>query len=378
MSENFSCQIKGAGLRISNRVLTILFEILLLLVFQTPDVWALDKHHDRNDCSKNWWQFENRGWFLPLVSGLRAAEVKVNLGGISRYNFADRAEWLGQDPRIGIDMSVGKEIPVFGYEDRASCESSIVDADYGFGIWVPISFHMLWDLGASSFPIINTDYRFGVMLKVVKGLPRNQRMGLRLTLGHESSHLGDELSLFANGKFPVGGPEPPFERINVSYEFWELVLSWEAEGFLGGEVSKVRLGLSGLFHPNEKGFYSFDLSETNGREVVGSKRHFEPHIGMEWREDDPLFGWPVFPFISFHYGPRIVYNYQKSDRSAREKMDWKTFNLIIGITDKIYEPANIFGRTDFHLRLYHGVNPHGQFRNERNFLIYGIGFTVHV
>lgn len=42
----------------------------------------------------------------------------------------------------------------------------------GLGVWLPIAFHMAEDFKDESNPIVDTDYRFGVMLKSQIGLPK--------------------------------------------------------------------------------------------------------------------------------------------------------------------------------------------------------------
>ena len=203
----------------------LLLTVMLSPLFGVSGVWALDLQWNTEF-------FENRAWFLPLVSEPRSSEVKVVAGWISKYDFADASKVdLGEDPRIGMDLSVGKEIPIFIAEQTASTGRPFQAGEFGIGFWAPISFHMLWDLAAPSRPIVNTDYRFGFVFKGELGLENQQRIGLRITpWAHESSHLGDELSLFASKEFTPSNSDDPFERINVSHNFWEISSSWEATG----------------------------------------------------------------------------------------------------------------------------------------------------
>jgi hypothetical protein len=80
-----------------------------------------------------------------------------------------------------------------------------------------------FDLGASSFDLINADYILALPLTL-----RRSGFSARLRVYHQSSHLGDEFLL--RSEFP--------ERENLSFESAEALLSQDV-GFLrlyaGGE-----------------------------------------------------------------------------------------------------------------------------------------------
>lgn len=76
--------------------------------------------------------------------------------------------------------------------------------------------------------ILDTDHRFGVQLKIQYGLPgswgaRTQtHIGLNFQVCHESTHVGDEFTISAIERYP-----DTFQRVNVSYEYYDLALSFE-------------------------------------------------------------------------------------------------------------------------------------------------------
>ena len=94
----------------------------------------------------------------------------------------------------------------------------------GRGAWdcgSPISFHVIEDFKERRLPIVDTDYRFGFMVKFQRQF---EKVGLGIRFvpwNHESTHLGDEYTILASR-------DPAFERINVSYENWDTASRWKA------------------------------------------------------------------------------------------------------------------------------------------------------
>ena len=82
-----------------------------------------------------------------------------------------------------------------------------------------------FDLGTPSYDLLNSDF--------VVGFPITMRRGgfsSRLRIYHQSSHLGDEF-LLANR----------IQRVNLSYEGFDLKLSYELFGDALRDASDVRL-----------------------------------------------------------------------------------------------------------------------------------------
>lgn len=74
----------------------------------------------------------------------------------------------------------------------------------------------IFDIDADSFDLINTDFMVGPALNVRRG-----RLSAMLRIFHQSSHLGDEFLLRRDT-----------DRINLSYEAIDALLSWDAMGWL--------------------------------------------------------------------------------------------------------------------------------------------------
>jgi hypothetical protein len=113
------------------------------------------------------------------------------------------------DPEPGTETNIG----AVGLGDSFAI-FRVAGAESGYGVQLDLAGAVFsqFNLNAPSFDLINADYLVGLPLTVRVG-----RFSARLRLYHQSSHLGDEFIL---------NRQP--ERINLSFESIELILSQEA------------------------------------------------------------------------------------------------------------------------------------------------------
>jgi len=139
---------------------------------------------------QKWWTFEDKDYYKPLIAGVREPHVSA-----LALAWADRMPFMvdDQSPRQVWDIDLGAEIPLFGRKLENDQE--------GFGFWIPIDFHMIEDFVDDSEPIVNTDYRFGLMAKVRRTLDDEKAWAVRVFVGHESTHLGDEFAIVGQRAF---------------------------------------------------------------------------------------------------------------------------------------------------------------------------------
>jgi hypothetical protein len=138
----------------------------------------------------------------------------------------------------------------------------------------------IFDLDASSTPLINADYLLGGFASYRRG-----DLALWLRLFHQSSHLGDELVL--------GGRAP--RRINLSNDAVDALLSYQVRDWLriyggGGAIYDV--------HPNTlgRGLAQVGLELRSPRAYLGER--LRPIAGLDlklrslasWREELSLRG----------------------------------------------------------------------------------------
>ena len=182
------------------------------------------------------WGLENHAYYEPVLAEPRGAQTTVL--------FPARADSFPYAVNDGAglvwDISLGRELPIFGFSNSKGAESptGVAPGALGVGIWMPLSFHMIEDMGKDpSNPILNTDYRFGGLVKVQWGLHADQafwssaHIGGKFQFGHESTHIGDEFTL---GALRTHGAE--FIRVNVSYEFLRCRRSLRAKRWEGRSV----------------------------------------------------------------------------------------------------------------------------------------------
>lgn len=245
--------------------------------------------------------------FCPLV-----ADPKSNRSFGSYLE--ERAHGAPSDSAIDIlSVGIGDVFGLARWTGRAPGEG--VQLSLMAGVFAQ------FDLGTSSYDLLNADY--------VVGLPLTMRRGwysMRLRLYHQSSHLGDEYLL----------REPPDrrDRENLSFESFEAIFSADAgalRGYAGGEV---------LFR----------------REPEDLERWIA-HGGLEWR---PWFY--LIPLGSLG-GFRFV---GAGDLKASGEHDWKpAVSVRAGLEyDRAGTADPPARRWGLFFQYYTGPSPYGQFFRE--------------
>ena len=158
--------------------------------------------------------FREEPYYEPLFAEPRAARILLLVPAWSK-EFPQSVE---PGARFSWQIVLGKELPILAVSSQQA-DGRLTAGKWGFGFWVPISFHMIEDFKDESNPIVDTDYRFGFMVKGQYAWTDQVRLGFRFVpLAHESTHLGDEYTIHASA-------QPGFERVNVSNEYHEYGIS---------------------------------------------------------------------------------------------------------------------------------------------------------
>jgi len=164
-----------------------------------------------------------------------------------------------------------------------------------------------FNMDTPSSDLVNADYVIGFPLTYRRG-----SLAARLRLYHQSSHLGDEFLL---------NVQP--ERVNLSFESWELLLSYEWtkwRGYFGGE-------------------YLIDRDPSDLKKGA-------LHSGLEYRATKPLL-----------YGGRLV---SGLDLKSWQQHDWSVdASLKVGLEFGAARPGH--RRLRIMAEVYDGHAPHGQF-----------------
>jgi len=338
---------------------------------------------------QNQW-FRDREFFDPLIADIRAPQIAFNYPAWA----PEMPHSVVRGNRVVWDITVGRELPLFA---RANFTPATKTAGCsGWGVWADVSFHVLEDFEDDSNPIVNTDYRFSLakfkyyrvlsegVKKVTGGeLPTYRTLAFRVDVyHHESTHLGDEYVILAQGLTPEELAERgrrPFERFNVSYEFYDVggAYNWENGA---GQFTTIRAGTTGLLKP-DKGYYSDHTLEPERRDVFRSKLSFEPYLQFEHHWPHPTIpaadGLPARqrfrPFVSIDARNRIVLDFYKASAEQPEERQW-SYNMLAGV--RSWSGAGRFSIKEIYLRYYHGVNPNGQLRTEPDYWQFGLGVNI--
>src|SRR5262245_24967532 len=103
--------------------------------------------------------FRDFDWYEPLVAEQRAAQIAIAFGATDQFEFS-----LQPGQRFVWDIHLGRELPMIAFT-TATNPDLFRAGEWGIGLWTPLSFHMIEDFKDASNPIVNTDYRFGSMVK---------------------------------------------------------------------------------------------------------------------------------------------------------------------------------------------------------------------
>lgn len=162
-----------------------------------------------------------------------------------------------------------------------------------------------------------------------------------------------------------------FRRVNVSYQYWELGGSFEPNFLRDGRLETMfRVGVIREAFHSGIGWYDQALLQPVSGTVTLSHRNHEPYVGFEaYLSPDPDMG-GFGPFVSVDVRNRTVYNYDRPAQSVPEDTQISV-NALLGYR-QLRPKSRI--QPSYYLRYYHGVNPAGQFRSQKNYQLYGLEF----
>jgi hypothetical protein len=282
-------------------------------------------------------------------------------------------DWAGTDQsyRAFLFSNLGVNLPIWS--------SDFSGGKFGISLTVPFIINLWMDVFEQvTRPIINTDYRFGALgIAFIHRLQSPPELFPRWGIGiynysikfspyiHESTHIGDELTIYRKDT------ERNITRVNVSYNFSELVLTMnDPENSLKINHA-LRFGFM-LLHNIKKGWYTVMPEEADTQIIHPSQFPYEFYFQYQFQSNS---FWKGCQFIfSLETRFRERYNYPFSyyfsddrsefmDRNYTDSGLQCCYNILTGI--RYNNPKlNYFSKIGLALRLYTGINPHGQFRSQ--------------
>lgn len=265
--------------------------------------------------------FPENDVFRPLLADLKQPRFFATWQVVHVHNPSPALN-LGSRVNVG-SVGFGENFGLVGR--RNGCD--------GWQVGILAGVFAQFNLDSGSTDLINADY--------VVGFPVSWRSGLvsaRVRLSHQSSHLGDE--------FILGNPG--FQRVNLSFEEVEAILSLDTPGGWG----RVYAGSGYAFHREPANLDPIKVQW--GLELRGPSYH------------SPILG-RVLPDL------RLVPVFGV-DFKTFEELDWvMNANVVGGL--EWYRPG-ASRRVRFLVNYYNGFPQYGQFFAQSKIQTVGFGFYL--
>jgi hypothetical protein len=206
--------------------------------------------------------------------------------------------------------NVGATIPFYGWE--------ALGAKWQIGLQAGV--FSIFNMNASSTDLVNADYFVALPVSI-----RSGPVSAQARIFHQSSHLGDEFLL-----------RNPVNRINLSYEGTDLLLSWDV-----AEMLRLYGGGGGLFHTTPQNLKPWFV-----------------HGGFQLTSPYPLFTELLYPIAAL-------------DVQSNEQESWDVnYSVRAGLELRSEWLAQ--RRLQLLFEYFNGHSPNGQFF-QRNIEYFGTG-----
>lgn len=323
---------------------------------------------------------KQKGIFLPrdfgnyFLSDHYAPNFSVGIGstiGLTEYD-------ISSEPRrvlIQATPIVGGQVPIYTYSSYKN----------KFAFSMPISLSVWYDFTEMrTAPILNTDYRLAFLefnySRKFKG-KKIKNIGFKfIPFFHESTHLGDELTL-SRLRDSI-----PTTRINVSYETYEFAFLINDSYNKKIKNHSFKFGAKFLINP-KKGYYTTDTIElVSNIKINPSKRWIEPFFQYQYQNPNHKFSNKKMVFVfSMDLSLRVRFGYpfyqkRKGVNKLREIMINEAYQPCINTLYgwKLLDSNGELSDFGIYIRAYLGINPHGQFRNIPLYPWFGVNFIYEI
>lgn len=297
-----------------------------------------------------------------LLADMHPNFVRFDVAGISNHSEWDWGQ-TGKKVRTHTFCTMGINLPVWS--------GTFKDDRFTLSVAMPLSASIWLDLGEPvTAPVVNTDYRIGgpawtFTHHIGKKFVKNYSITVD-PFKHESTHLGDELTLqrISHGL--------PLSRINVSYNYSEYIFTLNDPDLDYSQTHTFRAGLMILWSPRHSWYV---INEADGDATLSQPRISPWEAYFQYQYQSPLFKQFVQIVASLEVRNRALYGYPVFDWSPEDGVSYSmqkerrvfTYNVFMGVRLCHPHRRGLFSRANVGLRLYHGNNPYGQFRNHANF-----------
>lgn len=336
---------------------------------------------------------------LLLLSVLAAkAEPSLFARGWFRYAPYGRSLYADMHPYFPrMDIPYATNHPAYDWGDHSASyrwqtmgmfginmpmwSGYLADSTFALSFNIQMSANLWMDLfDFHTSPIVDTDYRIGVPTTVFlhqlhRGFAKNYSISWT-PFRHESTHIGDELEI----KQVERGSA--LKRVNVSYNFTELIFTLNEPVDRYAENHCFRLGLMLLWHG---GWYNVDpedgdatIVDPRGTKNVpyGQRNPWELYLQYQYQSPTSRHGFQGI--VSAEIRNRELYGYdltaRTTDNPIRRQKEGRvfTYNIFVGACYNTPGYTGYFSRLALGLRAYHGNCPYGQFRSISNYSQIGV------
>jgi hypothetical protein len=317
--------------------------------------------------------FKSRDFGQYFYSDLYAPITNIGFGAMTvakDFNITSQTRYIA----MVAEPVLGAQLPIYYSKNN----------EKRWSLSIPISFSTWLDFTEKrTAPILNTDYRFAfIEFNYSHNLEAAifKNIGFRfIPLFHESTHVGDELTI-AKIKDTIMTP-----RINVSYETYEFAVIVNDSYNQKIKNHSFRLGAKFLWNP-DKGYYTIDsLDNLQRLKINTSKRWIEPYFQYQYQNPN---GWlsnhrMMFVFSQDFY-LRVLFSYPfnyydgKGNVVRAELPESYHLNINTLVGWKFLNANGEVSNMGVFLKLYLGMNPHGQYRNLPVYPWLGINFIYDI
>lgn len=344
------------------KILTFILFLLSLQIIMAQEqeevkVQMQEKPHSVRD---GFFRYSSYG--QSLLADMHPSFVRFDVAGITNHSEWDWGQ-TGKKVRTHTFCTMGINLPVWS--------GKLADERFSLSVAMPLSASIWLDLGEPvTAPVVNTDYRIGgpawtFTHHIGQKFVKNYSITVD-PFKHESTHLGDELTLqrISHGL--------PLSRVNVSYNYSEYIFTLNDPDLDYTQTHTFRAGLMILWSPRH-GWYV--INEADGDASVAQPRISPWEAYFQYQYQSPLFKQFVQIVASLEVRNRALYGYPEFEWSAQDGVSYSlqkerrvfTYNVFMGVRLCHPHRRGLFSRANVGLRLYHGNNPYGQFRNHANF-----------
>jgi hypothetical protein len=306
-------------------------------------------------------------WNRPFWADMHSTIGRMEVATITNSAEYDLGK-MGGDYRLHTFANIGADFPLW--------HGNFADGQYGLAVTLPLFMNVWLDLFEPvTAPVVNTDYRFGApefafIHRTNKGFLKNY--AIKVTpWKHESTHIGDELTIMRRDE------GLPITRVNVSYNYTELALTLnDPNGSLRANHG-FRIGAL-LIHDFEKSWYSMREVEGDCSKLAPMKSPYEFYLQYQYQTNESKNHFQGIASVELRNRVKYGYPTYNTDEKGEwietftpEQRTW-TINAFLGFRYCHPKLNGYFSKLGLGLRVYHGINPYGQFRSQPNFSQFGV------